>query len=76
MPQEVDPNLLARAKHLWVQFTPEQQDMPFSEFLKEIVAMADPKKMREDMMDIQLAKARIDSNRLRIDKALERNNGN
>lgn len=68
----VNPTLLAKAKYLWTQFGPEGQDMPFSEFLKEIVAMADPKKMREDMTDIQLAKARVDSNKIRIDRALNR----
>lgn len=70
MPQ-TDPKLLAKAKHLWSQFPPEGQDMPFSEFLKEIEAMADPKKMREDMVGIQLVKARQNSAKLRIDKALE-----
>lgn len=67
----VDPKLLAKAKHLWSQFGPEGQDMPFSEFLKEIEAMADPKKMREDMMGMQLVQARQNSAKLRIDRALE-----
>lgn len=67
----VNPALLAKAKHLWSQFPPEAQDMTFSEFLKEIEAMADPKKMREDMVGIQLVKARQNSAKLRIDKALE-----
>lgn len=69
----VDPKLLAKAKHLWSQFDEEARDMPFSEFLAEIAAMTNPQKMQDDLMGIQLMKARQDSAKLRIDRAINEN---
>jgi len=67
---------IMKAKKLWAMFGPEAQDIIFADFLKEVTELSDPAKMQKDLMSIQLAKARQDSNTLLIEKALrESKNG-
>lgn len=61
---------LEKTKQLWALFPPEAQDMTFEAFYKELCNMENPQKMQDDLMAIQLAKTRIDSNRLLVDRAL------
>lgn len=56
---------------IWKGFTPEQRNMPFVEFRKEMNALSDPVQMQKDLSEIQLRKARQRSNQIRIDKAKE-----
>lgn len=55
-------------------FTPEQRDMPFHEFKKQIKALTDPVKMREDLADIQMQKAVFRTNKIRVDRAMKNDN--
>lgn len=67
----MDDSLILR---IWNKFTPEGQNMPFAQFRKEMKGLTDPNKIRQDLSEIQLQKARVRTNKIRIDKALEKNN--
>jgi len=55
---------------IWNSFGPEGQDMPFAEFRKQLIDLCNPKKMMDDLSDMQLRKARERLNRMRIKKVL------
>jgi len=50
------------------------KDMSFSDFAKEMRDLSDPIKIREDLANIELLKARARTNKIRIDRAMEKKN--
>ena len=44
--------------------------MSFEDFCKEIKGLSDPAKMRKDLAEIELIKARERTNKARIDRAV------
>ena len=63
---------IQKARQIYNEFTPEGKDMSFQEFFREINDLTDQRKIQEDLMAIQMIKARQDSNKLLIDKGLEK----
>lgn len=61
---------LDQAKQLYAKFGPDGQDMTFQRFYAELCGIADPDKMREDLSQIELARAQERSNRLLIERGL------
>ena len=51
-------------------FTPEQRNMSFPEFKKQIKDLTNPTKMQQDLGDIQLQKAIFRTNKIRIDRKI------
>ena len=63
---------IEKAKILWAKFPTPARDMTFEQFYKELCDMGDPDKMREDLDTIQMTRARERSNKLMVERALEK----
>jgi len=57
---------------IYDKFPPEGKNMSREEFHREMQALTDPNKIRQDIMDIQLRKARERSNRINIERGMRR----
>jgi len=64
---------IRRFKAIYSKMWPNGTDMTEQEFVKSMVDLCDPKKMMDDLGDVQLRKARQRSNKIRINKAMQKN---
>lgn len=64
---------LEKAKAMWARFGPEGQDMTFQQFYRELCSLTDEGAMREDLATIQMARAKERSNKLMVERAIQRN---
>lgn len=65
---------LEKAKALWAKFDEPARDMTFAQFYKELCSLNDEGQMRKDLDIIQMTRARENSNRLMVERALQRGN--
>lgn len=61
----------AAIKQIWDGFGPDGQNMPYSQFRKEMHALTSQAGIQRDLADIELQKARHRTNKIRIDRALD-----
>jgi len=57
-------------KQIWNRFSPEQRNMSFVEFHREMKRMTDPNRMRQDLAVIQRRKRLGEMNKRRIDRTI------
>ena len=58
---------------IYDQFTPDKQNMPKEQFIKEMRLLTDPKSMQRDLAEIQRRKEIEHTHREAIDRGLNHN---
>lgn len=66
---KTEEEFVRNLKRIWESF--EVKDLTLPEFIRQMKDLMNPNKMFEDLGDIELQKARVRLNKMRIDKACQ-----